>query len=71
MEETALESVQNKLFEELLTKILVEGILPFYITPVIESDQFEAETYKACYTIGFVVDALKPALINCAPSVSD
>ena len=63
--------MQTKLFDELLTKIFVEGVLPFYLTPVIESDQFEGEVYKACFTISLVVEALKPALTNCAASVSD
>ena len=56
-----------------MTKIFVEGVLPFYLAPTLqyESDQFEGEVNKACFTISLVVEALKPALINCAPSVSE
>lgn len=73
LEESVLELVQTKLLDELLTKIFVEGVLPFYLAPTLEyePDQFEGEVNKACFTISLVVNALKPALINCGPSVSE
>ena len=67
-----LDLVQSNLLDELLTKVFVEGVLPFYLKPVLEyeSDEFEAEVNKACFTISLVVNALAPALTNCGAAAS-
>lgn len=72
IDESILDLVQSNLLEELLTKVFVEGVLPFYLRPALEyeSDEFEGEVNKACFTISLVVNALAPALTNCGPVVS-
>ena len=72
VEESILDLVQSNLLDDLLTKVFVEGVLPFYLRPVLEyeTDEFEGEVNKACFTISLVVNALAPALTNCGPAVS-
>lgn len=71
LEDSQVERVQAKLIEEYLNTIFVEGVLQFYVAPNLEQETDEYETFviQACFTIGLVVDTLKPSLLNCSPFV--
>lgn len=64
VDDSIIDLVQFNLLDKLLTSVFVEGVLPFYLRPILEleSDEFEAEVYKTIFAIGLVVEALEPAL---------